>query len=48
MINKLSLAFRTRLTHYAHDQYLKGLTFYKISNLDNRIQNIDQLLTQVG
>jgi len=46
VINKLSLAFRTRLTSYAHSQYLNDLTFYKISNLDNRIQNIDQLLTQ--
>lgn len=46
VINKLSLAFRTRLTRHAHEQYLKGIVFYKVSNLDNRIQNIDQLLTQ--
>lgn len=46
-INRLSLSFRTRLTHYAHEQYLKGITFYKVANLDNRIQNADQLLTQV-
>lgn len=46
VINKLALAFRTRLTHYAHNQYLDGITFYKVTNLDNRIQNIDQLLTQ--
>ncbi|KHJ76122.1 hypothetical protein OESDEN_24259 [Oesophagostomum dentatum] len=25
---------------------MKGFTFYKMSNLDNRIQNADQLLTQ--
>jgi len=25
---------------------LDGITFYKISNIDNRIQNADQLLTQ--
>ncbi|KAI9323415.1 ABC transporter transmembrane region 2-domain-containing protein [Dichotomocladium elegans] len=31
---------------YAHNQYLDGITFYKISNLDNRLQNADQLLTQ--
>ena len=25
-----------------------GLTYYKMSNLDNRIANADQLLTQVS
>lgn len=45
-INLLSLKFRQRLTTYAHGQYLKGLTFYQVNNLDNRIQNVDQLLTQ--
>jgi ATP-binding cassette subfamily D (ALD) protein 3 len=45
-INMLSLCFRKRLTHYAFEQYLRGLTFYQVSNLDNRIQNADQLLTQ--
>lgn len=45
-INMLALAFRSRLTHYAHDQYLRAITFYKVANLDNRIQNADQLLTQ--
>lgn len=46
IINHLTLSFRKRLTHYAHDQYLHKLTFYKVTNLDNRIQNVDQLLTQ--
>ncbi|CAG8696576.1 8901_t:CDS:2, partial [Ambispora leptoticha] len=45
-ISALALSFRSRLTRYAHEQYLKGITFYKVSNLDNRIQNADQLLTQ--
>ncbi|KAI9183096.1 hypothetical protein H9P43_004013 [Blastocladiella emersonii ATCC 22665] len=45
-ISNLSLAFRKRLTRYAHDQYLNGLTFYKAANIDSRLQNIDQLLTQ--
>ncbi|CAG8460002.1 7915_t:CDS:10 [Paraglomus brasilianum] len=45
-ISALSLAFRKRLTKHAHNQYLRDITFYKISNLDNRIQNADQLLTQ--
>lgn len=45
-INMLAIAFRSRLTQYAHDQYLRSITFYKVANLDNRIQNADQLLTQ--
>lgn len=27
-------------------EYLRDITFYKMANLDNRIQNADQLLTQ--
>lgn len=46
IINSLTLAFRTRLTQHAHQQYLHELTFYKVVNLDNRIQNIDQVLSQ--
>ena len=46
LISTLALSFRTRLTNYAHDQYLKEITFYKVSNLDNRIRNVDQLITQ--
>jgi ATP-binding cassette subfamily D (ALD) protein 3 len=33
-------------SQFAHNQYLDGITFYKVSNIDNRIQNADQLLTQ--
>ncbi|CAL1538009.1 unnamed protein product [Lymnaea stagnalis] len=42
----LKLRFRIRLSKYLYDKYLKGFTFYKMSNLDNRISNADQLLTQ--
>lgn len=42
----LSLSFRERLTTFAHGEYLKGMTFYKVTNLDNRIKNVDQLITQ--
>ncbi|CAO3607419.1 unnamed protein product [Cunninghamella echinulata] len=45
-ISALALSFRERLTKHAHNQYLDNITFYKISNLDNRLQNADQLLTQ--
>ncbi|KAJ3063722.1 hypothetical protein HDU98_000483 [Podochytrium sp. JEL0797] len=43
---KLSIAFRTRLTNYLHEQYTTNMTFYKVGNLDDRIKNVDQLITQ--
>ncbi|KAK4052640.1 ATP-binding cassette long-chain fatty acid transporter pxa1 [Microbotryomycetes sp. JL221] len=43
---KLSISFRTRLTRYVHDLYLSpDNTFYKIVNLDSRIQGADQFIT---
>lgn len=45
-LNKLKLCFRVRLTQHLYDQYLQGYTYYKMGNLDNRIANPDQLLTQ--
>ncbi|CAI5441285.1 unnamed protein product [Caenorhabditis angaria] len=45
-LSELKLRFRERLTKHLYDKYLGGFTFYQISNLDNRIQNPDQLLTQ--
>ncbi|XP_066994225.2 ATP-binding cassette sub-family D member 3 isoform X2 [Anabrus simplex] len=44
-IGELKLRLRTRLTQHLYDQYLKGFTYYQMSNLDNRIANADQLLT---
>ncbi|XP_077411297.1 ATP-binding cassette sub-family D member 3a [Vanacampus margaritifer] len=43
---ELKLRFRERLTKNLYDQYLMGFTYYKMGNLDNRIANADQLLTQ--
>jgi ATP-binding cassette subfamily D (ALD) long-chain fatty acid import protein len=43
---KLSIGFRSRLTSYLHERYLKNMTFYKVANLDDRIKNADQLITQ--
>jgi ATP-binding cassette subfamily D (ALD) long-chain fatty acid import protein len=43
---KLAIGFRSRLTAYLHTRYLKNMTFYKIANLDDRIKNADQLITQ--
>ncbi|XP_023660433.1 ATP-binding cassette sub-family D member 3a isoform X2 [Paramormyrops kingsleyae] len=45
-LNELKLCFRVRLTRHLYDEYLKGYTYYKMGNLDNRIANADQLLTQ--
>jgi ATP-binding cassette subfamily D (ALD) protein 3 len=46
VINMMGLRFRQRLTTHAHSKYLSNLVFYQVANLDNRIQNADQLLTQ--
>lgn len=45
-LDEMHLRFRTRLTNHMYKNYLKGYTYYRISNLDNRIANPDQLLTQ--
>ena len=42
---KMALAFRSRLTSHFHEKYLKNMHYYKICNLDNRISNPDQRLT---
>ncbi|KAG5728570.1 ATP-binding cassette sub-family D member 2 [Termitomyces sp. T112] len=50
--NKLAIAYRTRLTREVMKQYLgeeaegpDGKAYYKISNLDDRIKNPDQMIT---
>jgi len=45
-MDELKLRFRTRLSRHLYDKYLRGFTYYKMTNLDNRIANADQLLTQ--
>jgi len=44
--SKIALAFRTRLTTYFQKMYLSDNVFYKVGNLDSRIENADQLITQ--
>ncbi|EPZ34130.1 ABC transporter domain-containing protein [Rozella allomycis CSF55] len=44
--NKLAIGFRTRLVRYMHGKYLEDETFYKLANLDDRVKNADQLITQ--
>jgi ATP-binding cassette, subfamily D (ALD), peroxisomal long-chain fatty acid import protein len=45
--SKLELEYRSRLTEWTMKKYLggEGNAFYSIGNLDDRIKNVDQLLT---
>lgn len=44
-IGELKLRLRTNLTRSLYADYLKSYTYYRMSNIDNRIANADQLLT---
>lgn len=44
--SKLALAFRTRLSEYAYSLYMKDEVYYKVVNLDSRLANADQCLTE--
>ncbi|KAJ3373910.1 hypothetical protein GGF31_008795 [Allomyces arbusculus] len=43
--SKMALAFRTRLTDYVTEKYLSSATFYRLTNLDDRIASPAQLIT---
>lgn len=43
---KIALRLRSRLTYYFHDSYIKGKFFYQVTNVDARIPNPDQRLTE--
>lgn len=46
MESKLTIAFRTRMVNHTYDKYMAEQTYYRVGNLDSRVANVDQNLTE--